>query len=116
MLLPGDIERRIEQQLLQQRYRQLAADILVAPHHGSRTSSSAEFVEAVGPDYVLFPVGYRNRFGFPSPEVVERYRVIGADMLDSAASGALQMRVESGKPLQVLAYRQRSKRYWMTNP
>jgi competence protein ComEC len=116
LLLPGDIERRIEQQLLQQRYRQLAADILVAPHHGSRTSSSAEFVEAVGPDYVLFPVGYRNRFGFPSPEVVERYRVIGADMLDSAASGALQMRVESGKPLQVLAYRQRSKRYWMTNP
>jgi competence protein ComEC len=116
LLLPGDIEGRIEQQLVRRRYPQLAADILVAPHHGSRTSSSAEFVEAVGPDYVLFPVGYQNRFGFPRPEVVERYRAIGARMLDSADSGAIQLRVESGKPLQVVAYRQRSKRYWKTKP
>jgi competence protein ComEC len=116
LLLPGDIESRIEQQLLRQRYRQLAADILVAPHHGSRTSSSAEFVEAVKPDYVLFPVGYRNRFGFPRPEVVERYRAIGARMLDSAESGAIQLRVEAGKPLQAVAYRQHSKRYWNTKP
>ncbi|MGB5300823.1 MAG: DNA internalization-related competence protein ComEC/Rec2, partial [Thiogranum sp.] len=84
--------------------------------HGSRTSSSADFVEAVRPDYVLFPVGYRNRFGFPKHEVVERYRAIGASMLDSAESGAIQVRVEAGKPLQVLAYRQRSKRYWKTKP
>lgn len=116
LLLPGDIEGRIEQQLVRQRDRQLAADILVAPHHGSRTSSSADFVEAVRPDYVLFPVGYRNRFGFPKHEVVERYRAIGASMLDSAESGAIQVRVEAGKPLQVLAYRQRSKRYWKTKP
>ena len=116
LLLPGDIESRIEQQLLGRRYRQLAADILVAPHHGSRTSSSEEFVEAVKPDYVLFPVGYRNRFGFPRPEVVERYRAIGARMLDSAESGAIQLRVEAGKPLQAVAYRQHSKRYWNTKP
>jgi len=114
LLLTGDIEGRIEQQLVRQRYQQLAADILVAPHHGSRTSSSAEFVEAVRPGYVLFPVGYRNRFGFPKPEVVERYRAIGARMFDSAESGAIQLRVEAGKPLQVVAYRQRSKRYWKT--
>jgi competence protein ComEC len=114
LLLTGDIEDRIEQQLVRQRYRQLAADILVAPHHGSRTSSSEAFVEAVRPDYVLFPVGYRNRFGFPKAEVVERYRAIGARMLDSAESGAVQVRVEAGKPLQVLAHRQRSKRYWKT--
>ena len=116
LLLPGDIEGRIEQQLLQQRDRQLAADILVAPHHGSRTSSSTEFVEAVRPAYVLFPVGYRNRFGFPRPEVVQRYRAIGARMLDSAESGAIQLRVETGKPLQAVAYRQQSKRYWRTKP
>jgi competence protein ComEC len=116
LLLPGDIEGRIEQQLVRQRYQQLAADILVAPHHGSRTSSSTEFVEAVRPDYVLFPVGYRNRFGFPSSEVVERYRTIGARMLDSAESGAIQLRVEAGKPLQAIAYRQHSKRYWKTKP
>jgi competence protein ComEC len=113
-LLPGDIERRVELQLLGQRYRQLAADILVAPHHGSRTSSSVEFVEAVQPDYVLFPVGYRNRFGFPAAEVVQRYRAVGARTLDSADSGAIQLRVEAGRPLQAVAYRQRRKRYWMS--
>ncbi|MEN8763993.1 MAG: DNA internalization-related competence protein ComEC/Rec2 [Thiogranum sp.] len=116
LLLPGDIESRIERQLLRQGDRQLAADILVAPHHGSRTSSSAEFVKAVKPAYVLFPVGYRNRFGFPRPEVEERYRAIGARMLDSAGSGAIQLRVEAGKPLQAVAYRQQSKRYWRTKP
>ena len=116
LLLPGDIEGRIEQQLVRLRYRQLAADILVAPHHGSRTSSSEEFVEAVKPDYVLFPVGYRNRFGFPKSEVLERYRAIGARLLESAASGAIQLRVEAGKPLQVVAHRQRTKRYWNTKP
>ncbi len=114
LLLPGDIERKVELRLLQEHAQRLAADILVAPHHGSRTSSSVEFVSAVRPAYVLFPVGYRNRFGFPRPEVVERYRAVGARMLASAESGAIQLRLETGKPVRVQQHRRRAKRYWQT--
>ena len=114
LLLPGDIERKIEQRLVRQRLQQLSADVLVAPHHGSRTSSSTAFVQAVKPDYVLFPVGYRNRFGFPRPEVVARYRAIGAELFDTARSGALQLRIGGGEPLRIVAHRWFSKRYWHT--
>jgi competence protein ComEC len=114
LLLPGDIERKIEQRLVRQRLQQLSADVLVAPHHGSRTSSSTAFVRAVKPDYVLFPVGYRNRFGFPRPEVVARYRAIGAELFDTARSGALQLRIGGGEPLRIVAHRWFSKRYWHT--
>jgi competence protein ComEC len=114
LLLPGDIEGKIEQWLVRQHLQRLAADVLVAPHHGSRTSSSAEFVQAVKPDYVLFPVGYRNRFGFPRPEVVARYRAIGAALFDTAGSGAIQLRVGAGESLRIVAQRRRSKRYWHT--
>ena len=114
LLLPGDIEKTTERELIRHHRERLAAQFLVAPHHGSGTSSTVEWVKAVDPDWVLFPVGYRNRFGFPRPEVVERYRATGADMLDSAASGAIQIRVEAGKPAQVTQYRRRQQRYWMT--
>ena len=105
LLLPGDIERGIEQQLVKQRAHRLAADILVAPHHGSRTSSTQAFVNAVGPEYVLFPAGYRNRFGFPKPDVLARYRESGAHTLDTAINGAVQVRLEAGRGIAAAAYR-----------
>ena len=106
LLLPGDIERRVEQQLVEQYAQRLAADVLVAPHHGSRTSSTEGFISAVHPDFVLFPVGYRNRFGFPKPDVVERYRATGTRNLDTATSGAVQIRLEAGPGITVAGYRQ----------
>ncbi len=109
LLLPGDIERSVEQQLVEQHSQWLAADVLVAPHHGSRTSSTDGFVNAVHPEYVLFPVGYRNRFGFPKPDVVERYRSTGALDLDTATSGAVQIRLEAGRSIAAASYRQRSR-------
>ena len=112
VLLPGDIEQKVEQELVHRYPRQLATDILVAPHHGSLTSSTQAFVDATNPASVLFPVGYRNRFGFPKPEVVARYQSIGAQVLDSSASGAIQFRIEAGKPLQALPYRGLEQRYW----
>jgi len=105
LLLPGDIERSVEQQLVEQHAQRLAADVLVAPHHGSRTSSTLGFVKAVHPDYVLFPVGYRNRFGFPKPDVLERYRATGARSLDTATSGAVQIRLEAGRGIETAGYR-----------
>ena len=90
LLIPGDVEREAEH-LLVERYRQaLRADILVAPHHGSNTSSSLAFIERVQPDFVLFPTGYRNRFGFPKPAVAERWRNTGASLHNTAEAGAIQ--------------------------
>ncbi|MFQ5642969.1 MAG: DNA internalization-related competence protein ComEC/Rec2 [Thiogranum sp.] len=105
LLLPGDIERGVERQLVADYAPQLAAHVLVAPHHGSRTSSTAAFVDAVRPDYVLFPVGYRNRFGFPVTDVVARYRRAGARILDTARSGAIHMRLEAGRGMRPVSHR-----------
>ncbi|KAF0193159.1 MAG: competence protein ComEC [Gammaproteobacteria bacterium] len=115
ILLPGDIEKSAERWLVNHRGAQLKADILVAPHHGSNTSSTQEFIDAVQPGYVLFPVGYRNRYGFPRPKVVERYRAAGATLLESSHHGAITFRLAAAEGA-VLAktYRQFARRYWHT--
>jgi competence protein ComEC len=74
LLLPGDIEEAAEQELVSSYGSELNADILVVPHHGSRTSSTIAFINAVSPAYALFPVGYRNRYGFPKEDIVQRYQ------------------------------------------
>ncbi|MCP4698141.1 MAG: DNA internalization-related competence protein ComEC/Rec2 [Gammaproteobacteria bacterium] len=89
VLLPGDIEKKVEFRLVQKYQSRLQADILVAPHHGSRTSSRPGFIEAVNPAYVLFPVGYQNRFRFPKADVVERYRERDIRVLNTAQHGAI---------------------------
>lgn len=110
-LLPGDIETRAERDLLARASEKLAADILVAPHHGSLTSSSCAFLAAVGPRYVFFPVGYRNRHHHPHPRVRARYDLIGARQYDSAAGGALEARL-GAHGIEVDVYRERTRRYW----
>jgi len=113
VLLPGDIEKSAERLLLDTRPKDLAAQILVAPHHGSNTSSTWAFLQAVGPRYVLFPVGYRNRFGFPKRQVTARYRELGASMLDTAQHGAISFRLPTvGTPVAPDTYRQTGRRYW----
>jgi competence protein ComEC len=112
VLLPGDIEHPVENHLLAADRRALAARVLVAPHHGSRTSSGAAFIRAVDPEWVLFANGYRNRFGFPRPEIVARYRVAGVRRQSTAAGGAIAVSIEQGKPLQVEAWRSRHRRLW----
>jgi competence protein ComEC len=111
VLLTGDIERAAERELLRRVPGLLAAEVLLVPHHGSATSSSAEFVEKVAPRYAVFTVGYRNRFGHPREDVLERYRNAGSALLRSDAAGAIEMRV-SPAALRVEAERERSRRYW----
>ncbi|MDH5264639.1 MAG: DNA internalization-related competence protein ComEC/Rec2, partial [Betaproteobacteria bacterium] len=77
-LLAADIERRGEGELLARAPGRLKADALLVPHHGSRTSSSPEFVDAVAPGIAIVSAGWRNRFRQPSPEVEARYRWRGA--------------------------------------
>lgn len=94
VLLPGDIEADAEAWLLESGVP-LHADILVAAHHGSKTSSTDEFIAAVAPRAVLFAAGYRSRFGHPHPDVVARYRKHGVRRFDSASDGAVEFRFDA---------------------
>ena len=117
MLLTGDIHKKSEQHLVKYYPAEIKASILVAPHHGSKTSSSPEFIQTVNPQYVLFPAGYRNRFNHPAENVVDRYKENGIQLLDSAAHGAIQFRIgrtnESGGRVSAPeTYRQIARHYW----
>ncbi|MGR8951203.1 MAG: DNA internalization-related competence protein ComEC/Rec2 [Gammaproteobacteria bacterium] len=111
ILLTGDIEAPAENWLVEQYPKNLHADILVAPHHGSKTSSTERFLDAVRPEFILIPAGYRNQFGHPHPSVLERYEGIGAKWLTSADSGAILVNL-SNQLISVEAYRQKDKKYW----
>ncbi len=67
----------------------LKSGLLIAPHHGSKTSSTPDFAAAVAPDVVVFGAGWRNRFGHPRPEVTARYAAIGATRLQTGERGAI---------------------------
>lgn len=113
ILLPGDIEARAEGVLLANHAKDLASEIVIAPHHGSATSSSHPFVDAVDPDWVLISSGYRNSYGFPKGEVVARWRRQGAVILNTAETGAIQFRIpRGGQALEPLLSRRSNNRYW----
>ncbi|MDQ1314893.1 MAG: competence protein ComEC [Pseudomonadota bacterium] len=110
LLVTGDAERRGELELLESG-ADVVATVLVAGHHGSRSSSMAEFVERVRPRHVVFTMGYRNRFGHPHSQVVARFRDLGANILRSDRGGLI--RFEFGEAGVVAAeYRPSLRRYW----
>ena len=114
VLLPGDIEALAESVLLDAGVP-LAADILVAPHHGSATSSSATFVRAVDPEHVVYPVGYRNRFRFPSKVVSQRYQALGVSEWSTDRHGAVMFHWSAAEQRwTVETYRQKNRRFWQT--
>lgn len=110
LLLTGDIESAAERTLIGRYGATLRSEILVAPHHGSRTSSTQAFVTAVAPGYVLFPAGYRNRYGFPNPRVLERYRDADTAILVTAETGAIGFRL--GALVRPVLERDRVRHYW----
>jgi competence protein ComEC len=81
------------------------------PHHGSSTSSHAEFVQAVRPRYAVFTVGYRNRFGHPREEVIQRYRKIDSELFRSDEDGALLIDIDTVN-FRIESYRKNHHRYW----
>ena len=115
VLLVADIEKKSEQRLLQQHADKLPATLLVVPHHGSKTSSTEQFVEAVHPRYAVFTVGYRNRYGHPKTEVVERYRAAGSELLRSDEDGAIVVDMDD-QHFQIERYRKTHARYWHHRP
>ena len=115
ILLAGDIEKNSEARLLKQHADKLFASLLVAPHHGSKSSSSLDFVAATLPDYAVFTAGYRNRFGHPRAEVLQRYADSGAELLRSDEDGAILVEMDA-QDLQVERYRKTHRRYWTHAP
>jgi competence protein ComEC len=111
MLLAGDIERSAERELLRRSAALLPAEALLVPHHGSATSSSAEFVRLVAPRYAVFTVGYRNRFGHPREDVLDRYREAGSTLLRTDTGGAVEIRFAPGG-VRIETQRDRARRYW----
>ncbi len=109
-LLAGDIEKQQELALLAREGDKLKANVLLAPHHGSGTSSTSAFLDKVAPDWALFQVGYRNRYRHPKADVVERYRQRRVRLLRSDQAGAV--RVETYPGLYVHAMRCEQRRYW----
>jgi competence protein ComEC len=111
MLLTSDIEALSEWSLIRRQRDKLHADVLTVPHHGSRTSSTPEFIAAVGARAAIFPVGYRNRFGHPKADVVERYRSSGSELRRTDTEGALTVALTAGD-LSIVSERVRRHRYW----
>ena len=91
MLLTGDIEAAAESALRRAEGAGLRSDWLLAPHHGSQTSSTAGFLEAVAPDGVIYSAGYRSQFRHPAAAVAARYHARGIAAWNTAMRGALQL-------------------------
>jgi competence protein ComEC len=110
VLLTGDIERGAETALLNGNFN-LKSDVLLVPHHGSKTSSTAPFIAAVAPRWAVVAAGYRNRFGHPNGAVLERYRAAGAQTLRTDQDGAISIVLE--KTTSIVTERARRARYWL---
>jgi len=108
-LLAGDIELPQESRLVRED-ADIRADVLLVPHHGSKTSSSDAFLDAVQPSIALVQAGYRNRFGHPAPPVLARYRERGISVVDSPHCGAALWR--SDQPAAVACQRRIEPHYW----
>lgn len=111
ILLAGDIERDAEAELVSSQTEALAATVLIAPHHGSRTSSTEPFLDAVRPRLTIFTVGYRNRYGHPKRDIVARYIARNSNLLRTDQDGAIELRFQDGR-VAINTARRSQRRYW----
>jgi len=114
LLLTADIEKEAERVLLA--YPPAASDVMLIPHHGSRTSSTPELIDAVSPTLAVVTSGYRNRFSLPKADVIARYYARGIQVLDTSRSGALTVDFPPDAPLELQAYRTHNRPYWRYRP
>ncbi|MCY7293943.1 DNA internalization-related competence protein ComEC/Rec2 [Alteromonas sp. a30] len=113
VLLPGDIEAQAERALLALYQKQpdvLQADVLLAPHHGSKTSSTEGFIQAVAPNVVIFSQGYKNRWNMPHQDVLQRYQKHSITTLQTSSLG--QIRVTFYDGINIESYRNDWAPYW----
>ena len=118
ILLTADVEKKGEAEMLERASAELKADVMVVPHHGSKTSSTEVFLDAVQPKMALVPVGYRNRFRHPNKDVMARYGERGITIYRTDELGALTLKFATdakGAPA-ISAYRNEQRRYWLDLP
>jgi len=126
VLIPGDISRKQEQRLLNVATisKKLASDLLIAPHHGSKSSSSRQFLTAVAPRFAVFSVGYLNRWQMPSKEILSRYKALETTTFITAELGMVTFKFNQnnnkvdGKindSIEVRSYRENIRPYWFVN-
>jgi len=112
VVLTGDIESPVET-LLAQNGAISQADIVLIPHHGSRTSSSDLFVSTVRPKVAIVSAGFENRWGFPKDDIVSAWSNAGAEVLNTATSGAISYRIcERGGMRRLGLHRPEARNYW----
>jgi competence protein ComEC len=116
VLLTGDIEAKTETLLVRTQREQLHADVLVVPHHGSRTSSTPAFIRAVAPALAVIPAGYRNRFGHPRPDIVARYTTQDIGVVRTDLAGAVTLTFDGKAGLAPMSARAQRARYWLDAP
>jgi competence protein ComEC len=121
VLLTGDISKKVERQLIRQysssaveEKQVLNADILIVPHHGSKTSSSVTFIEHVSPQYAVFSAGYLNRWNMPVESVEERYIQRNIHTLNTAENGMVQF-IITPHDITVKSHRQNLWPFWFAN-
>lgn len=112
VLFTGDIEKKVEKKLLGKYKNRLNSDVLIVPHHGSNTSSSAAFITAVKPEIAIFSVGYKNKYKLPSNKIVNRYRLAESKMYQTAKSGAIEVNFTRKTGMLVKQYREDFRKYW----
>ncbi len=119
LLLTGDIQKKTERLLLTYASEEesgksnMQSEVISVPHHGSKTSSTQAFIEAVSPELALIPAGYRNRFGHPKDKVLARYKRMGVDVMGTVDSGAITVKFPADEEsYEVGAYREKKRRFW----
>jgi len=111
LLLTGDIEKQAEDWLAKQHGDMLKSNVLISPHHGSKTSSTLLFMKKVDPDVVLIPAGYKNRFSFPHTEVLTRYEKLNMKWMNVANEGAITVELKQNK-FMLKTMRSDNNHYW----
>jgi competence protein ComEC len=113
VLFTGDLEAAQEKALLASG-AEVRSDVLLVPHHGSKTSSSEPWIEAVAPRFALIQAGYRNRYGHPAESILARYAAARVVVVDTPHCGAI--RWDSARPDRVGCERVDQVRYWTHRP
>jgi competence protein ComEC len=109
VLFTGDIEAPGEEDLVASSDGQLASAVLKVPHHGSQTSSSARFLDAVAPQFAIVSAGFENRFGFPHPEVLRRYDARDCTLARTDLDGAVTVRIHPDGQIDARRFRDASR-------
>ena len=111
VLLSGDIEKQVEQFLLNRHSEKLAADILLVPHQGSKTSSTGNFLDSVKPSAAILAAGYKNHYGHPHQSVVDRYLQRNVDLYTTIESGSILLKINQ-QEWEINEFRKLEKRFW----